>query len=102
AKSRYTTKAYYQKKKLSNEQIQQIKDILRLTPSSLNSQPWHFILATSDQAKAKIDKAAENIHPKNVTNIKVCALVIVFCLKTDIDDVYLELLLIQELKDGRF
>ncbi|ALK94078.1 NAD(P)H nitroreductase [Francisella tularensis subsp. holarctica] len=102
AKSRYTTKAYDPTKKLSNEQIQQIKDILRFTPSSVNSQPWHFILATSDQAKAKIAKAAENIHPKNVTNIKDCALVIVFCLKTDIDDEYLELLLNQERKDGRF
>ncbi|MBK2356243.1 nitroreductase family protein [Francisella hispaniensis] len=54
AKTRYTTKAYDPTKKLSNEQIQQIKDILRFTPSSVNSQPWHFILETSDQAKAKI------------------------------------------------
>ncbi|MDE5037761.1 nitroreductase family protein, partial [Francisella tularensis] len=80
---RYTTKAYDPTTKLSNEHIQQIIDILRFTPSSVNSQPWHFILATSDLAKAKIAKAAENIHPKNVTNIKHCALVIVFCLKTD-------------------
>lgn len=102
AKTRYTTKAYDPTKKLSNEQIQQIKDILRFTPSSVNSQPWHFILATSDQAKAKIAKAAENIHPKNVANIKDCALVIVLCLKTNLDDNYLEELLAQERKDGRF
>ncbi|QWU99500.1 oxygen-insensitive NAD(P)H nitroreductase [Francisella salimarina] len=102
AKTRYTTKAYDPTKKLNSEQVQQIKDLLRFTPSSVNSQPWHFILATSDEAKAKISKAAENIHPKNVTNIKDCALAIVFCLKTDIDDKYLQLLLDQERKDGRF
>ncbi|API86046.1 oxygen-insensitive NAD(P)H nitroreductase [Francisella uliginis] len=102
AKTRYTSKAYDPAKKLTNEQIQQIKDILRFTPSSVNSQPWHFILATSDQAKAKISKAAENIHPKNVINIKNSALAIVLCFKTSIDNDYLEELLTQEREDGRF
>lgn len=102
AKQRYTAKAYDSSKKLTNEQIQQIKDILRFAPSSVNSQPWHFILATSDEAKAKIAKSAESVHPKNVTNIKDCALVIVFCMKTNIDDNYLNELLSQEEKDGRF
>jgi nitroreductase/dihydropteridine reductase len=102
AKTRYTTKAYDQTKKLTKEQIQQIKDILRFTPSSVNSQPWHFILATSEQAKTKIAKSAENIHPKNVANIKNSALTIVLCFKTNIDNSYLEELLEQERKDGRF
>ena len=102
AKQRYTAKAYDSSKKLTNEQIQQIKDVLRFAPSSVNSQPWHFILATSDSAKAKIAKSAENIHPKNVVNIKDCAMVIVFCMKIDIDDEYLTELLAQEDKDGRF
>ena len=102
AKQRYTSKAYNSSKKLTNEQIQQIKDVLRFAPSSVNSQPWHFILATSDNAKATIAESAENIHPKNVTNIKDCALVIVLCMKTHIDDNYLKELLAQEKKDGRF
>ena len=100
AKQRYTTKAYDSSKKLINEQIQQIKDILRFAPSSVNSQPWHFILATSDEAKAKIAKSTVNIHPKNGANIQDSSLVIVFCMKTNIDDVYLEELLSQEKKDG--
>lgn len=102
AKTRYTTKDYNPTKKLTAEQIQQIKDILRFTPSSVNSQPWHFILATSNDAKAKIAKAAENVHPKNVTNIKNCSLAIVLCYRTGIDSNYLEELLYQERKDGRF
>ncbi|AIT09795.1 dihydropteridine reductase [Candidatus Francisella endociliophora] len=102
AKTRYTTKDYDPTKKLTAEQIQQIKDILRFAPSSVNSQPWHFILATSDDAKAKIAKAAENVHPKNVANIKNCSLAIVLCYKTSIDNNYLEELLTQERKDGRF
>ncbi|WP_150467651.1 oxygen-insensitive NAD(P)H nitroreductase [Francisella sp. SYW-9] len=102
AKTRYTTKAYDPTKKLTSAQIQQIKDILRFTPSSVNSQPWHFILATSEQAKLKLAKASENIHPKNVANIKNSALTIVLCFKTNIDNSYLEELLDQERKDGRF
>lgn len=101
-KQRFTSKAYNSSKKLTHAQIQQIKDILRFTPSSVNSQPWHFILATSYEAKAKVAKAAENVHPKNVANIKNCSLAIVLCYKTDIDNDYLEQLLAQEKKDGRF
>lgn len=101
-KQRFTSKAYDASKKLTLNQIQQIKDLLRFTPSSVNSQPWHFILATSDGAKAKIAKSAENIHPKNVINIKDCALAIVLCYKIDIDSGYLEELITQEKKDGRF
>ena len=102
AKGRFTSKAYNPSKKLNNSQIQQIKDLLRFAPSSVNSQPWHFVLATSEQAKAKIAKSAENIHAKNVENIKNSALAIVFCIKTDIEDEYLKKLLLQEKKDGRF
>ena len=102
AKQRYTSKAYNPLKKLTNDKTQQIKDVLRFAPSSVNCQPWHFILATSDDAKARIAKSSENIHPKNGVNIKDCALVIVFCMKTYIDDNYLEELLSQEKKDGRF
>ena len=43
AQNRYTTKIY-NGKTLSKETLEQLKEILRLAPSSINSQPWEFIL----------------------------------------------------------
>ena len=43
AQNRYTTKIYNEKT-LSKETLEQLKEILRLAPSSINSQPWEFIL----------------------------------------------------------
>ena len=43
-RERYTTKVYDPTFDLSDEQLSQIREILRLCPSSLNSQPWDFQL----------------------------------------------------------
>ena len=39
AQNRYTTKIY-NGKTLSKETLEQLNEILRLAPSSINSQPW--------------------------------------------------------------
>ncbi|WP_455263740.1 nitroreductase family protein [Porphyromonas sp.] len=43
-RSRYTTKTYDSTFLLSDEQLEDIKEMLRLCPSSINSQPWAFEL----------------------------------------------------------
>lgn len=40
--NRYTTKKYTPTKKIQNTEIQDLKEILHLCPSSINSQPWKF------------------------------------------------------------
>ena len=52
-KSRYTTK-HYSGEKIPREKLEALLEVLRLSPSSVNSQPWHFFVASSDEAKAKI------------------------------------------------
>jgi len=42
AQQRYTTKKYNPTQKITNEEIETLKQILQLSPSSINSQPWHF------------------------------------------------------------
>ena len=37
--NRYTTKKYNVSKKIENEKIEELKEILHLSPSSINSQP---------------------------------------------------------------
>ena len=56
AKNRYTTK-HYSTKRISDEDIAQLKEILRLAPSSINSQPWQFVFiddAATKEAFAKV------------------------------------------------
>jgi len=46
-KSRYTVKKYNPQGTISEEKIQQLKDILQLSPSSINSQPWNFVFVNN-------------------------------------------------------
>lgn len=102
AATRHSTKAFDATKKISAENIENIKQLLRISPSSVNSQPWHFILASSAEAKAKIAKATETLYPFNSKSILNASHVVIFCSKTNIEDDYLLKLLEQEAKDGRF
>ncbi len=56
-KSRYTTKAYNSEKKIPQEKINKLLEILRFTPSSVNIQPWHFVVADNLAAKEQIAKS---------------------------------------------
>ena len=42
AQTRYTTKAY-NGARIAEQTLDQLKEILRLAPSSINSQPWEFV-----------------------------------------------------------
>ncbi|MFK8275003.1 NAD(P)H-dependent oxidoreductase [Capnocytophaga cynodegmi] len=57
AKNRYTTKVY-QNKKISEEKINDLKEILRLAPSSINSQPWRFIFVSDENKKQELAKVS--------------------------------------------
>ena len=46
---RYATKAFDATKKLPEDIVAQLFALLRLSPSSTNIQPWHFIVASSDE-----------------------------------------------------
>ncbi|MFI3246711.1 MAG: nitroreductase family protein [Ferrimonas sp.] len=50
---RYTTKKYDPHKRISAADIEIIKESLRLSASSINSQPWKFLLLESEQAKQR-------------------------------------------------
>ena len=53
AQERYTTK-HYSGKKIPREQFNELLEILRLAPSSVNAQSWKFIVASSKEAKDRI------------------------------------------------
>ncbi|WP_307453304.1 MULTISPECIES: nitroreductase family protein [Chryseobacterium] len=57
-KSRYTVKKYDPKGNLSEDTVQQLKDILHLSPSSINSQPWNFVFVNDDETKRQLAEAS--------------------------------------------
>ena len=54
AQQRYTTKKYNPTQKITNEEIETLKQILQLSPSSINSQPWHFTFVADQEQKSKL------------------------------------------------
>ena len=64
AKERYTTKKYNATEKLSKAEINQLKGILQLAPSSINSQPWHFTFVSDEEIKKQLAAASYFNAPK--------------------------------------
>ena len=102
ATTRRTAKAFDPRKPIPAETIGQLRTLLRHAPSSINSQPWHFLFAASDAAKARIARATPPPYAYNGPKILDAPLVVVLCARTDIDDAYLETLLARERQDGRY
>ena len=53
-KNRYTVKKYNPQAKIREEQIAELKEILNLSPSSINSQPWNFIFVHDQELKKQL------------------------------------------------
>jgi nitroreductase/dihydropteridine reductase len=54
AQKRYTTKKYDSSKKIDENTIEKLKEILRLSPSSINSQPWKFTFVADEEIKSRL------------------------------------------------
>lgn len=99
---RYTTKAYDASKKIPDHQFQRLLEILRLTPSSVNIQPWHFLIADNIEAKTRIAKGLTGRYAYNAPKVLDGSHSIIFCTRTDVTQEHLEQLLKQDDLNGRF
>ena len=102
AKTRYTTKVYDANKKIPQSQLNKLLEILRFSPSSVNIQPWHFLIAQSDAAKQRIAAGLTGAYVYNAAKVLNSSHTLVFCTRTDINPEYLEQLLQQDALSGRF
>nr|WP_320136099.1 oxygen-insensitive NAD(P)H nitroreductase [uncultured Amphritea sp.] len=102
SKKRYTTKVFDAGSSLPIGTIEKIKGLLQLSPSSVNSQPWHFVIAETQEGKELFAKAASGAYEYNKPKIVNASHVIALCARTSIEDDYLEGLLDQEDNAGRF
>ncbi|WP_299689203.1 NAD(P)H-dependent oxidoreductase [uncultured Vibrio sp.] len=76
--TRYTAKKYDAEKRISAEDMEVIKEALRLSASSINSQPWKFIIIESDAAKQRFHNTFENMFQFNQPHAKAASHTILF------------------------
>ncbi len=100
--SRYSTKLFDVNKKLGAKEVQDVKDLLRLSASSVNGQPWGFIIAETTEGKNRIAKSTEGAYVFNKEKVETASHVVVFLSRTDMTDEYMNHILEVEDQDGRF
>lgn len=99
---RYATKAFDAAQPLPEEVVEKLFELLRLSPSSTNIQPWHFIVASTPEGKARLAKGAGGSYSYNESKILNASHVVLFCSRTQVDDAHLQKILVAEESDGRF
>lgn len=102
ARQRYAVKAYDPDRRVPDAAMRQIYGLLQHSPSSVNTQPWHFVVADNPAGKARMMKGVQGPFGFNGVKVRDASHVILLCVRTDADAGYLERLLDQEQRDGRF
>lgn len=85
-KWRYATKKFDPQKKVSDKEINDLLECLRLSPSSYGLQPWKFLVISNPDLRAELQK-----HAYNQPQIVDASHLIVLCAKTTIDKKYVEM-----------
>lgn len=98
-KSRKTCKVYDSSRSFTKDQIDAIKTLLRYAPSSVNSQPWHYFLIESNEAKNNILPGFMEFNRPKVLD---SALTVIFAVRNMLGEEHVELITEQEDKDNRF
>lgn len=68
----------YEDKKIDDDKIDQILEIIRLSPSGLNLQPWKIKIVADEELKEKLYQ-----NSMDMKHIATCSHVMVFCANTD-------------------
>jgi nitroreductase/dihydropteridine reductase len=75
---RYTTKKYDATRKVSQEDLDVLFEAMRLSASSINSQPWRFIVIESSEAKERMNKTFAHKHQYNQPHVFASSHIILF------------------------
>lgn len=75
---RYTSKKYDATRKIPKEDLDVLFEAMRLSPSSINSQPWKFVVIESDGAKERMNKTFAHNHQFNQPHVFDSSQIILF------------------------
>lgn len=76
--SRHTVKKYDASRKIPDEDLAVLYEAMRLSASSINSQPWKFIVIESDSAKSRLSDTFANMHHYNQPHVYDSSQIILF------------------------
>lgn len=102
AQWRYATKKFDPNRSISEADFKPIKDLLRWSPSSVNSQPWHFVIASTPEGRQRMSVGTQGPFSANEPKVLDASHVVLFCAKLDMDEAYLQRITDVEADDGRF
>ncbi len=81
---RYATKKF-NNQKVSEENLQKIKDAIKMAPTSFGTQPFHVeIISNKD-----ILELLKKVSPNNESKLETCSHLLVFCARTDLQKRFL-------------
>ena len=98
ARRRHTTKHYDPAGVVTDEELHDLLEILRLAPSSINIQSWHFTAVRSPQARARLLPA---IRDFNVERVRCAPVILILSIEGNLVE-RVERITAQERADGRF
>lgn len=76
--NRHTAKKYDASRKVPEADLKILFEAMRLSASSINSQPWKFIVIESDNAKQRLSSTFANMHEYNKKHVFDSSQVILF------------------------
>jgi nitroreductase/dihydropteridine reductase len=77
-KWRHSTKKYDATRKIPQEDLDVLFEAMRLSASSINSQPWKFVVIESNQAKERMSKTFAHKHQYNQPHVFDSSHIILF------------------------
>ena len=75
---RHATKKYDASKKISQDDLNVLFEAMRLSASSINSQPWKFVVIESKEAKERMSKTFAQKHQYNQSHVFDSSQIILF------------------------
>ncbi|MFR9503755.1 MAG: oxygen-insensitive NAD(P)H nitroreductase [Rikenellaceae bacterium] len=99
---RYSTKEFDAEKGVDRSTVDKLKLLLQKSPSSTNIQPWHFVMASSQEAKRRVAKATQGFYHFNESKVLAAPLVIIFASRVAAEESFMDHLSDKEEADGRY
>ena len=82
---RYATKQFDPSKKISDNDLHQLTEALRLSPSSFGLQPWKFLIVTDPSIREQLVS-----HSRGQRQVADASHLIVLCARDTVDEAYIE------------
>ena len=98
AKRRYTTKHYDPSRRISAGDFADLMEIVRLAPTSVNSQPCCFFYADTKEAREKLLPAFPDF---NADRVRDASHVVIFAVRADMNEAHMKRVIDKEEADGR-